>query len=59
MGKPLFLNRIDRMDYSEKESGDCESCRFFLRSENTCLLWLQETHSFESCMEWKEKQGAE
>ena len=58
-GKPLFNNRIDRQDHNEKESGDCERCQYFMAEESTCLLWLDETYSYESCAAWKEKSEAE
>ena len=39
-----------------QEEGDCETCRFFLAEESTCLWRLMETHSFNSCHEWRKKE---
>ena len=47
------------MEESEIEEGDCEECQYYIADLRTCLYWLDETYSYESCPAWKKKATEE
>ena len=46
------------MNGSQEDQGDCETCLYFDAEDQACWRSLTETHSYDSCPDWKEKDHA-
>lgn len=43
------------MNKDEKKFGDCETCLYFDKEDQACWRYLRETHSYDSCDDWKDR----